>query len=355
LVVYLFMKLLFIGDGRSIHVYRWVDYLQKKGHEILLLTDYPGTFSDIQQHVIGNKKGNKLLHYFQCVRDIKDEIKSFKPDILHAHFISGYGYWAQMSQFHPLVLTAWGSDIYITPYKKIISKRLTRKALTQADLVTVDSMDLKSAVLKLAPQTKKIELIIFGVDTTMFKPADKPAGRKVILSNRRLEPIYNIENIIRATSLMKREFPDIQLIILGDGSQKENLKQLSNSLGLQSNVEFKGEVKHEELVSYLQTADVYISVPLSDGTSVSLLEAMACEKPVVVSDLPSNREWIEQDVNGKLVLPDSVDVLARSTLELLRDPNSAQTMGRKNRQIILNRAEFNSQMQKMEKLYTELL
>lgn len=349
------MKLCYIADGRSIHVYRWMDYFRKQGHEILLLTDYPRTYPDIPQHVIGNKKGNKLLHYFQCVRDIKEEIQTFKPDIVHAHFISGYGYWAQMSKFHPLVLTAWGSDIYVTPQKKMISKMVTRKALAQADLVTVDSIDLKSAVLKLESKTKNIELVIFGVDTTLFKPADKSVGQKMILSNRRLEPIYNIENIIRAASLMKREFPDIQLIILGDGSEKENLKQLSNSLGLQSNVEFRGEVKHEDLVSYLQAADVYISIPLSDGTSVSLLEAMACEKPVVVSDLPSNQEWVQQDINGKLVLPESVDVLARSTLELLRDPNSAQTMGKKNRQIILDRAEFNSQMRLMEKLYTELL
>ena len=357
------MKICYLGDGQSIHIERWMKYFVEQGHQIILLTDNPGNPTPIQQIRVGNRRNYKLIHYYRCIHDIKKILKSFKPDILHAHFISGYGYWAQWSKFHPLVLTAWGSDIYIVPHDKFISKILVRRALEQADLVTADSADLKSAILNLAPRTKRIELISFGVDTSLFKPAVdiemakselKLAGHKVILSNRRLEPLYNLDNIIRATSLIKKEFPNIKLIVFGEGSQNEKLLQLSNSLKLQSNIEFRGSVNHPELAKYLQATDLYISVPQSDATSVSLLEAMACELPMVVSDLPSNREWVEPDINGKLVPPDSVDVLARACVELLQDPLNARTMGKKNRQIILTRAEYKSQMQKMEKLYKEV-
>lgn len=355
------MRILFIGDARSIHTRRWVEEFSRRGHECRLMTDYPSDtpYRGVDPINMGSPDRNKLWHYLRCVTLIKKEIIRWKPDILHAHFISGYGYWADLSGFHPLVLTAWGSDIYKVPEESVLSRQLIRRALSHADLVTGDSRDMNKAIQILQPAVKSPELIFFGVDTDSFIPKPNKEFLKeqfgwkdkyVILSNRRLESLYRVNLILEAFARMNRM--DALLVILHTGSQLPQLERRVMALNLSDRVQFVGEVKYSDLPEYLQASDLFVSIPSSDATSVSLLEAMSCGLPVLVSDLPSNREWVTESQQGWIYPGDSVDDLSNMLLNAM---DSQDTGGESSRKVITEKACFSSQMDRMETLYKSLL
>lgn len=361
------MRICYIADGKSIHTRRWLEWFAHQGHQVALLTDSPGEGWEelgVSQSLIGRKETNKLVHYLLCVKDIKKFVSKWKPDILHGHFISGYGYWTELSEFHPYVLTAWGSDIYLTPKQKNISRILTCRALKYADLITADSYNLADAIKELEPSCKKVELIRFGVDTDLFKPEIDKSSRKqmqdggpgpVFISNRRLEPLYQVDVILKAFIELARNHPSARLIILHSGSQLTQLKELAHQAHLDNSVLFPGEISHSALAGYLAAADFYVSFPNSDSTSASLLEAMACGLPVIASNLPSNQEWIQPGINGWLPAPNSLESLIDSfQVAVTSSTESLDSMGTLNRKVILQRAQFAKEMQKMEVLYHSL-
>ena len=360
------MRILYIADGQNIHTRRWLNHFALRGHSIALLTDSPGTDYEprIVQQVIGKKSGNKIAHYFHCVKQIKLFIRQWKPDIVHGHFISGYGYWAQMSGFHPLVLTAWGSDIYILPQTKMSSRVLTKKALQQADLITADSDDLIRSIQQLQPNTKVIKKIVIGIEGNVFKPTDQTSKFKqslgyqdtiLLLSNRRLEPIYRIDLILRGFQLAFQQNPALRLLILNDGSQRHALETLTRELNLSSAVTFAGDIPHQDLSRYLQAADIYLSIPQSDATAVSLLEAIGCGVPVIATDLPSNREWIQNSVNGVLLTTSHPPELAQAIHTIIANNSHYRESLLSHRQEFLQSADFQSQMEVMNQLYHSLL
>jgi len=362
------MKLCYLADGKSIHTRRWLEWFASHGHEVALLTDSPGEGWDkigVTQQLIGRKEANKLKHYLYCVKDIKKFIHCWHPDILHGHFISGYGFWAALSEFHPYILTAWGSDIYVIPHRKAISRLLTVHALKNAELVTADSLNLIEEIKHLQPDCKQIELIRFGVDTDLFKPAeDKITLKKemgwesatVFITNRRLEPLYQVDKIVNSFIEAARTNPSLRLIILHTGSEETRLKEMVHQANMDHAVQFRGEITHQKLPRYLAAADFYISYPQSDSTSASLLEAMAAGLPIITSELPSNQEWLQQGVNGWLVPLDNPDLLTQSLHTALSlSPSEKVRMGERNRSVILDKAQFTLEMAKMEKLYQSLL
>jgi glycosyltransferase involved in cell wall biosynthesis len=362
------MKLCYLADGKSIHTRRWLEWFASHGHEVVLLTDSPGEGWDkigVTQHLIGKKEANKLIHYLYCVKDIKKFIHYWQPDILHGHFISGYGFWAHLSEFHPYILTAWGSDIYIIPHQKAISRLLTIQALKKADLVTADSLNLIEEIKHLQPECNQIELIRFGVDTALFKPAEDKISLRdklgwesatIFITNRRLEPLYQVDKIVNSFIEAARINPSIQLIILHTGSEETHLKEMVQQANMGHAIQFRGEITHQELPQYLAAADFYISYPKSDSTSASLLEAMAAGLPIITSELPSNQEWLQQGVNGWLVPLDRPDLLTQSLHTAMSLSSTEKVhMGERNRLVVLEKAQFTLEMAKMEKLYQSLL
>lgn len=353
------MKLLYIGDGKSVHIYRWLSYFANKNYDVYLATDNPGFIPKITQYFISAVSENKIIHYYKMITEIKKLINEIKPDILHSHFISGYGYFGAFSKFHPFILTGWGSDIYVIPKRNLIARMLTSYALKQADLVTVDSEDAKQKICRLAPQNISVEVIFFGVDTNFFFPKDTKSAKEklglmgnwVILSLRRLEPLYNVASLLYSVNLVKKEILNLKLIIIGNGSEKPRLIRLAERLKLNENIIFLDYLPEEDLIEYISAADVYVSIPFSDSTSVALLEAMSCAKPVILSDIPSNREWVTNGVNGYLVSPRNRVELAKRIIELFQDENKRRQFGEINRQLVKEKAEYYKCMESVEKLY----
>ncbi|MBI4267438.1 MAG: glycosyltransferase family 4 protein [Chloroflexi bacterium] len=365
------MRICYIADAANIHTRKWVNYFALKGHEIRLISPRTGEgySKNVRLYLL-----TTLLPQIQLISGYVNTLvwivqtrrlmRKIKPDIIDAHYVTLYGYLGVASGFHPVILTAWGSDILITPKQSWIHRLLTRYALKKADMVICDSETMKRELLELSTDPTKIRLVYNGIDTQRFNPrrvqgfrsrAGIPDNVPVVISTRSLRPVYNVEMLIKAIPLVLREKPETRFLIIGDGEQKEQLSKLAGSLGVSNNIQFLGWAAHDDIPDYLSAADVYVSTSLSDSTSLSLQEAMACELAPVVTDLPANREWVKNGENGWLVPVNDVEAFANKIIHLLKNENLRKQFGKAGRTIIEQRAEYEKEMSKMEGLYRQMV
>ncbi|MFC2005156.1 glycosyltransferase, partial [Chloroflexota bacterium] len=260
--------------------------------------------------------------------------------------------------------SAWGSDILIDPRRYPIIKPFTKYALKNADLVTCNSKTLKNGILELGIKQNKVIVIEHGVDTELFSPKQRNNDVKnrlgitnapTVICSRSLKPVYNFEMFLNAMPLILRQIPETKFIIVGDGELMEPLQELACLLGVSSAVKFIGRVPHREIPEYLNSAEVYVSTSISDSTSSSLIEAMACGLSPVVTDLPANREWITAGENGFIVPQDDYQTLAIKVTNLLENAELRENMGKINRMMIMEKAEYGNEMNKMMGLYSDLV
>jgi len=367
------MRICYIADAMSIHTKRWVNHFANKGHEVHLISSkfpegYEGYNKDVQVHrlvrlfpqiwgISGYFSG--IIWLFQ----VRRMVRRIKPDILNAIFIMVTGYLGAISGFHPLVLTALGSDILVVPKNSIIHRFITRITLSKADFVTCVSPSIKQEIIHFGIDPNIIYVTPLGVDTSMFKARATDnvllqrldiAGCPVIISTRNLKPLYDIQTLIRAIPHVLKEIPETKFIIAGEGEQKEYLKDLANTLGISDSIRFTGLIPHKELPQYLSSSVVYVSTSLSDGASVGLFEALACQTASVVSDIPANRDWIKDGENGYLIAVGDSKMLADRIIIILKNQTRRELFGKAGRQLVEERADHNKEMDKIEKAYEKL-
>ena len=262
-----------------------------------------GEFKEVQVISKINFSLWSLSAQFKTPRTIRSAVKKFNPDIVHIHQVNSVAYYALRALLPlgiPTVLTAWGSDIYLTPKRNFILKSLVRWNLKHADAFTADSNDRANAMQTLIPE-RKINVLIanFGINLTPVQTAKE----KVFYSNRLHKKLYRIDSILRAFAKFKNKGnrEEWKLIVGAVGEETENLKALALSLGIESSTTFVGWLQPEDNANNYAKATFYISIPESDATSISVLEAMASGCIPILSDLPSNSEWITHKSTGFIV------------------------------------------------------
>jgi glycosyltransferase involved in cell wall biosynthesis len=311
-------------------------------------------------------EGVRAVHHLLSLFQIKKLIKTVKPHILHAHYLTDYGFWGALSGFHPLVLTAWGSDILVRPGESRLSRWMVTFTLKQADLVTCDAEHLARRMVTLGAEEKKIRLIYFGVDIQKFNSNKKDASIKeklgigssapTIISLRSLSPIYDVESLIKAAPIVLKSFPDAKFIIAGDGEQRDYLENLARSLGTSESIKFIGRISNEELPPYMASSDIYVSTALSDaGLAASTAEAMACELPVVITDFGNNRNWVKDGEGGFVIPTRNPPILAEKIVFLIRNADLRRKFGRINRRVIEEKNNYEKEMKSMEEIYIQLV
>jgi glycosyltransferase involved in cell wall biosynthesis len=237
-------------------------------------------------------------------------------------------------------------------------KRLFLFVCGQARHVTCVSHVQEEEMVKLGIEERKISVFPMGIDETLLqngKQREKERGGRplTILSNRNLQPIYNLPLLIRAIPLVLKEEPDARLFIAGEGPDRENLETEARELKVHSSVHFLGRVPHEEMLTLLTHTDVYVSTSLFDGTSVSLLEAMGSGAFPVVTDIPANREWINQGENGFLVPVEAEGVLAARILQGIHDHSLVEKSRMKNLSLVEKRALWPVTIKKVKQIYRD--
>jgi glycosyltransferase involved in cell wall biosynthesis len=278
--------------------------------------------------------------------------------------VCGYGTFGAYANFHPYVLTAWGSDILVDP-SSIYKKFAIKYALKRADLITCDSQHLKENMIKLGTVGQKINIIYFGTDTEKFNPKQRSENiRKnlgvfnapTIISSKNLEPIYDIDSLIKSVPMVLKKVPAAKFVIAGEGSQKAKLKQLAKSLGVSGSIKFIGFIPSDEFPGYLASADIYVCTSLSDGgLAVATKEAMACELPVVVTDLDVNTKWVENGKNGFVVPLKDPKTLAEKIIYLIEHEEVRRKLGEKGKKLVEEKFEYDTEMIKVENIYEQLI
>jgi len=359
------MKLCFLAGANSIHTRRWIKYFADAGHEVHLISlgrNSKEPLDNIKFHLVP-KKFFRPLRPLYYLFEVKKILRRIKPDILHVHQLWIDGIVADHSGFHPLVVTPWGSDLLIGA-RSNVKKQLFRHIFKNADLITCDGENMRAAIIGLGISPAKVCLVGFGVDTDRFRP-DPPdhnlaktvglRGGPVVISLRSLNPIYDIETLVRAMPLIVKAVPGAQFIIAGQGSERDRLIALAAELGVGGAAHFIGAIPGGDIPRYLNLAAVYVSTSLSDsGLAASTAEAMASGLPVVVSDSGDNKKWITQGENGYVVPLRDHAALAQMVIAVISDPVLSKKMGQSGRKAIEERNSYRREMGKIEDLYRRL-
>lgn len=352
------VRILFFADAASVHTRRWVAAAVERGAEAIVITRQPAEVPGARE-VIAIAPGKGKLSWFKAlpqVRRVAREVaKRFKPTLVHGHYVTSYGLWAAMCGLKlPTVLTAWGSDILVTPRESRLMRAVVGWSLRHADLITADSMDMLDEIARYHPSAP-CHQILWGADTDKFVPGD-PGEDFDVISLRSWEPNYNIDLILEAFSrfLMLRPHSHARLHLLGGGAMQATLEARVQELRLLQQVRFHGRVGDVEMVNAIQRSRVSVSVPTSDATSVSVLESMACGLPIIATDLPANRQWIDER-GGWIVPVRDVDAVTQALVTAYDHPAQAAQMGLHNRERIERDASRRGQMDAMWRLYQKLL
>jgi glycosyltransferase involved in cell wall biosynthesis len=367
------LRICLLCNAQSIHFQRWALLLRMRGHRVKVFSLLYGPIPGIDVTALGSPKApfpmftsvKKLLKtLYRAGRGlhIKKELMIFKPHIVHAHFLIDAGWIAAWTGYHPLIVTAHGSDVLVHHDQSQIDKMVVRFVLRKADLVTSVARHMEKRLLELGCEATKMVYLPNFVDTQRFNTTCRQPGRyhgvlssPVILSVRSLKPVYDVRVMVEAVPRVMSQVPDAKFVIIGEGSDKEMLMARAQQLGVASHVEFLSPVSHEQLPEFYRQADIYVSASRSDGLCVSLLEAMASGLYPIVSDTPGNRELIENGVNGCLFPVGDEQALAASIVQIIRQPHRISEVMRRNRDLIKTGFEEQRIVDRTERLYEDLL
>jgi glycosyltransferase involved in cell wall biosynthesis len=359
------VRIAYLSIGGHIHTERWLRHFVRKGHEVHLLTVQPSPIEGVVVHDIRTGIPVKPLHYAVALGTVRRLLATLRPDLLHTHFLTGYGYWGAFSGFHPFVLTVWGDDVYLTPHQSFMKGLLARQVLRRADLVTGDSEDILEHAIRMGARREGCHVVQWGVDVEAFRPGAPsdvrsrlgiPPNAPVVISVRSFtQPYYNIDVIVGVVPSVLARHPEAHFIFAGNEGDDSAFRGMAARLGIDERAHFVGKIPHKELPAYLVASDVFVSVPSVDATAVSLLEAMATGTPVVVSNLASALEWVEDGVSGLAVPPREGRPLEEAVVRLIESPELRRRLGAKGVDIVRARADHAVHMARMESLCEDLV
>jgi glycosyltransferase involved in cell wall biosynthesis len=367
------MKILMLSAPGSTHTIKWVRSLADQGLKIAVfgLSDCdPSVYSShpsIELHTLSFNRSlvrsglgsPAKLSYLRAVSKVKQIIAEFKPDIVHAHFATSYGLLGALSGFHPYVLSVWGSDVYDFPHKSILHRALLRFNLRRADKVLSTSHMMAAETRKYTSKT--ISVTPFGIDLTLFSP--KPVkslfddSQIVIGTIKALENVYGIDTLIRAFELLKKKYPalPLKLMLVGSGSQEQYLKDLADTLNLAQDTIFTGQISYDRVVDYHNMLSIFVSLSNRESFGVAVVEASACEKPVVVSNVGGLPEVVENGVTGFVVRANNPEQAAAAIEKLILDPELCLKMGQTGRNRVSKLYNWPDNVNQMTNIYAVLL
>lgn len=350
------MKVLYFTGGFSTHDRRFVTALIGAGMDVSFLSFYGGAVKESRTRlpegveILGGLSKSTMLRWIKVpslVRALQPIVRSVNPDVIHAGPMHQGAFLTAAANSHPLVSMSWGSDL-LAGARTGLSRMAAQFTLKRSDAFLADCQAVRERAIELGMNAGRIVTFPWGVDLHLFSPQGAGALRSqlnwqdafVLVSTRAWEPLYGVDILVRAFLEAQKMDGFLRLLLLGGGSQKTMLERMISDAGAQQKVHILARVDEAELPEYYRSADIYLSASHSDGSSVSLLEAMACGLPVLVSDIPGNREWVEEGVNGWLFPDSDVSALAENILALARSREGLRAAGVHGRKVAEERADW---------------
>lgn len=373
----------FDSSYRGVFIKRMAFLLKKEGYEISVVT--PKIFRD--SYYFENQNGIKVYRFpfFASNKPLIEynKIPYFRMilyyitgffftiyvlikhhcQLIHVHWAIPTGLIGVLAEIiinKPLVVTIHGSDLRMAINSSDFIKKIFLYVCRKAKHLTCVSEVLRKEIERLGVTGENISTFPMSVDEAFLEVGKSRQKKRddqpfKILSNRNLLTIYNVSTFIRAIPMILKEEKRVSILIAGDGPEKKILEEEAKNLGVNTHIQFLGRVPHEEMPKILSQADIYVSTSRHDGTSVSLLEAMASGVFPIVTDIASNREWINDGKNGFLFPISEEKIFAEKIIEAIHNHTLREESRKKNLSIVEQRALWSVNIESVKQIYTKLL
>lgn len=351
------MKILLLANKGSNHAKKCAEGLVTKGHEVFFVSPNDTLDGSVKlcpdvrliNLRFGGKKG-----YFLNAFEVRRIFKRIRPDVVNVHYASGCGLLALLSGLHPQVLSCYGSDIFEFPNLNKINHFLLCRVLNNADALASTSHAMAEEVWRiLGDNTKPIAITPFGVDVHRFHPVlDNTINpRPVIGIVKSLLPIYDIPLLIKAFAIVHAtETLKPILKIYGNGPLRQELEQMVSDFRLEDSIQFLGSIPNSEVPKELNKMDVFVNCSKQESFGVNILEAMACELPVIATDCVGPCELIEDGVSGIILKDRKPETLAEKISELLQNKELRYKLGIEGRKRVLSHYNWEQNINEFEHL-----
>ncbi len=277
-------------------------------------------------------------------------LRRVRPHVLHTHNPSPHvaGALAARLAGVPVVVHTKHGRNKPADRRAVAWNRLAARLTDHVVAVSEDAADVARRVERVP--ASKVRVIHNGIDLAVFHPPAAPdADGMRAIHVARLIGVKDQATLLRAVRRVVDREPRFRLEILGDGPAREALTRLRQDLGLEQHVHFLGF--RSDVGAHLQAADLFVLSSVSEGVSLTLLEAMACGLPVVATDAGGNREVVVPGGTGVLVPPGRPELLADAVLGLLHDRDRARAMGRAGRRRVEESFDLRRVVAAYERLY----
>ncbi len=367
------MRILILGDSSNPHIIKWANALYTAGLEIIIFSIRKPDLSNFSNG-IDIRSSESLsnityltnaalpkLKYLKVIPQIKALIKEKKPDIVHAHYASSYGFLGALLNFHPYVISVWGGDVIDFPVTSIFHRVIFKFNLIMADRILTTSHFMANLLLKYTK--KSVDVTPFGIDLSVFK-----SGEKIRLLNENFDAVigcikglewyYGIEYLIEAFEIVLKSLPlkKLKLIIVGGGAIEQKIRAMIKEKNLEDKILLTGKVDYKEVQKYHNLLDIFVAVSVyQESFGVAVLEASACSKPVIVSRVGGMVEVVGDNLTGYIVPPRDTTELGEKIIKLVLNPELRIQMGKAGREKVEKEFDLALSLTKMINIYNDMV
>ena len=251
---------------------------------------------------------------------------------------------------------SWGYDLVQDADRNFWMKHITRYVLGNSAYFISDARFTCDKAIAYGMNPKRTVVFPWGIDLKQFMSSTEKHSKTITLfCSRTWESIYGVDVLARAFVKVAETNPNVNLILLGGGSQGARIRQILMNGSVLDRVHFGGQVSQRDLPRWYHMADIYISPSHVDGSSVSLMEALACGLPCLVSDIPGNREWIIEGENGWLFRDGDADDLAEKILHAIKNRRAFIQIGESARKTAEQKADWKRNFGKLLEAYDKVM
>ncbi|MGC4039633.1 MAG: glycosyltransferase [Flavobacterium sp.] len=344
-------RILFLGETYRADAITWMNGLREFG-------DFEIVTWELQTSSNGMNRIKRLFELTKAILTIKSIAKKFDADMVIAERTTSYGYLAAISGIKPMAIAQqgitdlWPLDSPLYSFKKMLQDHAFKKA----DLIHAWGSVMAEHMAESDVDMSKVMVLSKGINLDFFSFSENHDDTMInAVVTRSLEPEYKHDVILKAFAIIKQHNIPFRLSIIGDGTGLRKLQLLAKELDIENEVDFLGRINNNDIPKYLQKANFYISMPITEGVSASLFEAMACGCFPIVSDLSGNKCWITEKVNGILVPSENHINLAEELQWAFNNSEITKKAIIRNRKFVEENANYKTNMKKIASAYNDLI